>query len=517
MMKLPGLGFYASAVEQSEANNPYGEYQSWQFWWTIFSWGWWIAWAPLVGVFLARLGRGRTIREFVGTTMFAAVIYNFVFMMVIGGAGLKMQLLAEQFEVGTSSCDWDAAVISDGGDHYRMHPYKKNICRRTSTAKYSGEAEMHCTTVTNLACSLSSDGSAPLFDVIGQYGETGAFMVTLTLFTLTMYFICSSDSGSLVDDMICANGLPEPSLIQRFVWAMTEGASAMALLSVGKYVGTVDGGLKALRACSICIGLPYTFLICLMCVSLWRALKYETGQSVWGKGFKHSIIDFGVTLYNCGAGPERKLNVEKGSIDKDKLIKNAIAFVCPAIPLMKICDQVNTRKEGTGKQKTERLVKMGGAVFFFYVGWILVIFNGVVTQKEAPQEWGSIKGNATAPDGNFKYYVSNRHGYFHSWSNEDREPGDRVTFNTQFDAKAGEQHGVGDEWAHPMIMSPFGMFMLLFLYCIYVTELRSEIRGIYSIEGSLFEDWLCSLCWPTVLTQMLEQIALEPPEMEVKI
>jgi hypothetical protein len=268
-----------------------------------------------------------------------------------------------------------------------------------------------------------------------------------------------------------------------------------------------------------------------MCVSLWRALKYERGESVWGKGFKHSIMDFGVTLYKCGAGQEKKCNVEKGEVDKDKLVKNGIGFVCPAIPLMKICSKLNERKEGTPQAGRTRLIKMGGAVFFFYVGWILVIFNGVVTQKEAAQEWGSVKGNETAPDGNFKYYVSNRHGYFHQWSNtaSDRDTGDVIKYNTEVDVKAGEvplkgtvagaivNVGVGEAWAHPMILSPFGWFMLLFLYCIYVTELRSEIRLLYSIEGSLFEDWLCSLLWPTVLTQLLEQLDLDPPEMEVKI
>ena len=72
------------------------------------------------------------------------------------------------------------SVIPNGGDYYRMHPYKTNVCRRTSTATYSGEAEMHCTKVTNLVCSLKTDSAAPLFDVMGQYGETGAFMVILT-------------------------------------------------------------------------------------------------------------------------------------------------------------------------------------------------------------------------------------------------------------------------------------------------------------------------------------------------
>jgi len=60
LQRVTGIGFYSSAVEQSEVNNAYGEYSSWQRWWTIFYWGWWIAWAPFVGVFIARLAKGRT-------------------------------------------------------------------------------------------------------------------------------------------------------------------------------------------------------------------------------------------------------------------------------------------------------------------------------------------------------------------------------------------------------------------------------------------------------------------------
>ena len=79
----------------------------------------------------------------------------------------------------------------------------------------------------------------------------------------------------MVDDLLTANGLPEPCLTQRFFWAMTEGMAASALLGVGKYIGKADGDLRALRAASICVGLPYTFIICFMCLALYFALQYE--------------------------------------------------------------------------------------------------------------------------------------------------------------------------------------------------------------------------------------------------
>jgi len=295
IQNMPTLGFYASAVEQSEVNNPYGEYASWQFWWTIFYWGWWIAWAPFVGVFLARIGKGRTIREFIFCTLVSACIYNFLFMNMLGGAGLKMQMLAEKYNVGTTTgggCGPDT-LVNDPSGNYITKSYRENVCRPVSTRKYSGETEYFCSTITNLACSLNVDGTRPLFDVIGQYSDVGKGLIVITTIALTLYFVASSDSGSMVDDMLTANGLPEPCLMQRFFWAMTEGAAASALLSVGKYVGKVDGGLKALRAASICVGLPYTFLICFVCMALVRALQYETKEREWNSGFRSSIGDCG--------------------------------------------------------------------------------------------------------------------------------------------------------------------------------------------------------------------------------
>merc|ERR1712139_685398 len=120
---------------------------------------------------------------------------------------------------------------------------------------------MFCSTITNLDCSMKAGGAeAPLYDILIQYGDAGKFLCVIAMIALVLYFVASSDSGSMVDDIIPANGLAEPCLAQRFWWAMTEGLSATALLYAGRFQGDNAGGLKALQAVSICVGLPYTFL-----------------------------------------------------------------------------------------------------------------------------------------------------------------------------------------------------------------------------------------------------------------
>ena len=111
------------------------------------------------------------------------------------------------------------------------------------------------------------------FDVVQQYGDLGTFLSVLSLMGIVLYFVTSSDSGSLVIDCLSANGKQEPPVIQRIFWALTEGACATALLKAGG-----SDALSALQTASIASGLPYTVLLNFMCVALWRALRQESGD-----------------------------------------------------------------------------------------------------------------------------------------------------------------------------------------------------------------------------------------------
>jgi len=111
------------------------------------------------------------------------------------------------------------------------------------------------------------------FDLMQSYSDLGPFLSVFSLISLILYFVTSSDSGSLVIDCLSSNGHPEPPRLQRFVWAIIEGLAATALL--------VSGGskaLNALQAVSIATGLIYTILMCVACVALWRALAVVSGE-----------------------------------------------------------------------------------------------------------------------------------------------------------------------------------------------------------------------------------------------
>merc|ERR1712029_1166443 len=113
------------------------------------------------------------------------------------------------------------------------------------------------------------------------------FMAVFSLFGIVLYFVTSSDSGSLVIDCLSSNGDPDPPAIQRVFWAMMEGATATALLVAGG-----KKGLNALQTAGIVSGLPYTFIICILCVSLWRAVKVAAGDlNPFGPKFAVGLFD----------------------------------------------------------------------------------------------------------------------------------------------------------------------------------------------------------------------------------
>jgi len=410
--------------------------------------------------------------------------------------------------------------------------HKKNVCRVTSTRKYSGEKEYFCSTVTNLACSLKAEATRPLFDVMTQYADTAKGMTVILLITITLYFVASSDSGSMVDDMITANGLPEPCLSQRLFWALTEGAAATALLSVGKYVGTADGGLKALRSASICVGLPYTFLICFMCVSLYRALQYEAGDRRWGGGFRKSVMDLGITIYSCGPSLDngertRCFNGQRGSVDFQKILELIIAGVCPAVPLWQITDKMSMKKFGTAKNVGTKIVLVASSLLFFT--WFVLMFVDYAPISSNLQEWGSIMGNSSDVAGNSRYYLSNRWGYYHQWANKDneRDVGTFIKWNTNVNYKGQESPltasidgtktdvGVGERMAINYRIAAIGWFFF-FAFVVYLTGLRSEVRLMKNISGTLMEDFLVCCFWPFALWQMKDQMDVKDSEEDPK-
>ena len=184
--------------------------------WTSFYWAWWISWSPFVGMFIARISRGRTVREFVIAACLVPLAVSVLWMSAMGGTAIH-QLLA------------------DG---------------------YQGVAE----NVTNNTPELA------LYKMLEPlpYGHIASFV---GIVLVIVFFVTSSDSGSLVVDTITAGGKLEAPVPQRVFWASFEGLVAIALLA--------GGGLQALRAAAISTGLPFAIVLLLMCVSLIVGLRRE--------------------------------------------------------------------------------------------------------------------------------------------------------------------------------------------------------------------------------------------------
>lgn len=187
------------------------EAQSWFAGNTLFYWGWWIAWAPFVGVFIARISKGRTVRQFVAGVLMVPTLVGMIWFSIWGGNGLFRQWF------GTG----------DLGD---------------ITAEES------------------------MFRIFEQFPATQLLSV-LGIIVVAVFFITSSDSGSLVVDMLASGGHPNPPMWSRVLWALLEGLLAAALL--------LSGGLTSLQAGSLMTALPFSVILLLMCVALVKALSLD--------------------------------------------------------------------------------------------------------------------------------------------------------------------------------------------------------------------------------------------------
>ncbi len=194
-------------------SNPFGrEDVNFSQGWTTFYWAWWISWSPFVGMFIARVSRGRTVREFIVCVLLIPTTVCILWMTVFGGTALNQ-------------------VVADG---------------------YTGAQDA--------ALELK------LFYMLDQLPlATIASVIGIVL--VVVFFVTSSDSGSLVIDTITAGGKVDAPVSQRVFWCIFEGAVAIVLL--------IGGGLASLQAAVIATGLPFTLVLLVMCYAIWRGLASE--------------------------------------------------------------------------------------------------------------------------------------------------------------------------------------------------------------------------------------------------
>ena len=224
-MMVSGLGEYLQNVVQMSLTfiSPQGDADAKAFSesWSIFYWGWWISWSPFVGMFLARISYGRTIRQFVGACLFAPLGVSAVWFGVFGGTGMF----------------YDAA----------------------SGGAISG---------------VDNEGAATfaLLDLFPLPAAMLQVIALLTIAVVAIFFITSSDSGSLVVDMLTNGGDPNPVRAQRIFWATMEGVITIVLLVIGG-----DAALTALQAAAVSTGLPFAVVLLLVAIGLIKALRAERG------------------------------------------------------------------------------------------------------------------------------------------------------------------------------------------------------------------------------------------------
>ena len=206
------------ATQLVPLSNPFGrEDTSYFHGWTTFYWAWWIAWSPFVGMFIARISKGRTVREFVLCVLIAPTLVCALWMSTFGGAAIDM--------INGGGGEGITGVVVD--------TYKPEIS---------------------------------LFRFLDQF-PLYSIVAPVSLILIIIFFVTSSDSGSLVIDTITAGGKMDAPVVQRVFWCTLEGLVAIALL--------LGGGLSALQGAAVSTGIPFTIVVLLMCYTVYKALKTE--------------------------------------------------------------------------------------------------------------------------------------------------------------------------------------------------------------------------------------------------
>ncbi len=208
-----GLAYVKEIIPLS---NPFGrEDANFSQGWTAFYWAWWISWSPFVGMFIARVSRGRTVREFVTCVIFVPTLVSIIWMGAFGGTAIE-QVIADP-----------TAAVQSAALELKLFEMLKNL---------------------------------PLASITSFLG----------IVLVIVFFVTSSDSGSLVIDTITAGGKTDAPVSQRVFWCTFEGLVAATLLLVGG-----AGALTALQAMAVSTGFPFTIVLLVMCVSLFIGLSRE--------------------------------------------------------------------------------------------------------------------------------------------------------------------------------------------------------------------------------------------------
>ncbi len=212
---LQNMGDYFADIVHNTFNLFAYKKTNWIGGWTIFYWGWWLAWAPFVGLFIARISRGRTISEFILGVMLIPSLFTLLWMAIFGNSAIDL---------------------------------------------------VHNQGVAALGDMVSQNSSVALFVFLENFPLTSVLSF-LSVLMIVIFFVTSCDSGAMVVDMLCSHGSNETPLWQRVYWAVGIGVVASILL--------LAGGLNALQTMTIASALPFAMVLILAIVGLIKALRVE--------------------------------------------------------------------------------------------------------------------------------------------------------------------------------------------------------------------------------------------------
>ena len=204
LTSLPRLSFWAESYTGTD----------WQNSWTVFYWAWWISWSPYVGMFIARISKGRKVRDFVLGVLIVPSIITFLWLSAFGGSAINLEMAG----------------------------------------------------VGNIGDAVTENVATALFILLEQF-PIGSITSLVGIVLVMSFFVTSSDSGSLVIDSLTSGGKLDAPVGQRIFWAQTEGAVAAVLL--------IGGGLGALQTAAVITGLPFALILLVMCYSLYYGLNNE--------------------------------------------------------------------------------------------------------------------------------------------------------------------------------------------------------------------------------------------------
>jgi hypothetical protein len=387
--------------------------------WTVFYMAWWMAWSAFVGMFIARVSKGRTIGQIVTYSFGGPLAFVIVWYCTFGGIGLRQARQAMELSTLGETYYNDSGYFLASDSTYCYDVPQDDV--------YIGTKVIFTNSLKGITpvCEFNyAESDQAWFNVMFSFSFPddnmegfGTFLAILSLLALVIYFVTSSDSGSLVVDHLASNGLLHHHWIQRLFWAFTEGAVATALLSAGG-----ADALSALQAASIVFGLPFTVLVLYMCQSILCMCEQLDANSdnvnaiqelVVPKGFSMSIFGgvFNVFEYAVSFGNVHEERVKKG-MDWPTSFQTTQFFLALFLPFVSLRNVLNCVNP---KDSSKKMVLFTTAVYavthvamitffalasksavFVALGWVCFFINGCIltSVRNNVREKLNLSGNA---------------------------------------------------------------------------------------------------------------------------